>query len=146
VDGAWLAKGPLAISSSYMSGGGAMKANWTVWRVNILVADSVLGIRDGDEGDVERLRKPGVGMVACSSRDRRDCFPFSECDIPICSYNEESGLYAWVRRSPGETGWEKTKRQPKRHVQPRYGKSGPAVLLEYCIHCGERIILLERQN
>ena len=81
VDGAWLAKGGLAISFSNMSGG-AMKANWTVWRVNIVVADSVLGIRDGDEGD-ERLRKPGVEIVACSSRDRRDCFPFSECGMSI---------------------------------------------------------------
>ena len=55
-----------------------MKANWTVWRVNILVADSVVGVRDGDEGDGERLRKAG------DSRDRRDCFPFPGWGMSIC--------------------------------------------------------------
>ena len=133
VDGAWLAKGLLAISSSYIPGGGVMKASWAVCHVNILVADSVVGIRDGDEGDGERLRKPGVGKVVCRSRDRRDCFPFSEWGMSISDTVKKVVYIAWVRRSPVETGWEETKRNNERqapeHLDTRsFGQSGPAVV------------------
>jgi len=87
VYGARLANlGRFAISSSNMPGGGAMRANWTVCRVNILVADSVVRVHDDEEGDGERLRKAG------GSRDRRDCFPFPGWGMSICRQSEESGV------------------------------------------------------